>query len=119
MVVVRVGAAGGGWVAMVMSESVSDASEKRFLTHQIYGDAGCLTTAQAEAIIPEANFHRVAERSEPQHFDWLPFEQTHLQEPLNQDVAAGNGLDTCSLADPQLVQGWHQMQSNTGASGVA
>ena len=49
-------------------------------------DAGGFDAAQAQAVIAQAHFHRIAQRREADHFDLLAFEQTHFHEALDKAV---------------------------------
>src|SRR5262249_38051660 len=70
-------------------------------------DAGRLAAAQAEAIVAQADLHRVAERGEADDLQLFTVEQAHLQEALHESVIASKGLDGGPLAALQLVQGGH------------
>ena len=54
-------------------------------------DAGGLDAAQAEAVVAEAHFHRVAERGEADDLDLLAFEQAHFHQALDEAVVAVDG----------------------------
>src|SRR5262245_2001529 len=70
-------------------------------------DLGGLGPAEAEAIILQANLHRVAQGCEADDLDLATFEQTHLVETLNDGVLAVDGLDRRTLACLQLIERFH------------
>src|SRR5262245_24191198 len=57
------------------------------------GNACRFPAAQAEAIVAEANVHRITQRREPDHLDLFPLEQAHLQEALHKGIIALDGFD--------------------------
>jgi hypothetical protein len=62
------------------------------------GNACGFATAEAEAVVTQADFHRVAKRGETKDFDFFAFEQTHFQQALHNAIVAGNGRDGAALA---------------------
>src|SRR5262245_37740702 len=61
------------------------------------GDAGSFGAPQAQAIIAQADFHRIAQGGKAKHLDLFALEQTHLEEALHESVFAGDGLDGGAL----------------------
>jgi hypothetical protein len=70
----------------------------------LHGHTGGFTAAEAQAIIPQADFHRIAEGGKTQHLDFFPFQQAHFQESLNQKIIPLNGSDKSALAWEKLIQ---------------
>jgi hypothetical protein len=71
-------------------------------------DAGRFAAAEAEAVVAQADFQRVAERGHVGDFDLFPFENAHLEQALYEGVVALDRLDSAASADRQLVQGRHE-----------
>ncbi len=63
--------------------------------------------AQAEAVVAEADFERIAQRCKANQFDWLAFEQAHFHKALHQTAAAADRRDTAVLSRTQLVESGH------------
>src|SRR5712691_9936140 len=78
---------------------------------QLDGNAGRLALAEAEAIIAQSHFDRVAERSETEYLDLLALHQPHFQQSLSQRVAPLDALDRGPLTDLQLIKRSHQGSS--------
>ena len=62
-----------------------------------YGYARCFLAAQAQTEIPQTDLHGVAEGSEAEHFNFLPFQQAHFQKTLDDGVMARHGFNPGSL----------------------
>jgi hypothetical protein len=76
------------------------------------------TAAQAQAGIVDADFERVAQRREAEHFDLVPFQQAELQQALHDRVVAADRLHAGALTDSELVQGKHGGHIRRRAVGV-
>jgi hypothetical protein len=68
---------------------------------------GSFLASQAEAIITQKDFHRVAQGGNAQHLDFFTLQDTHLQQPLDKGIASLDRFDPGSLAHVQLVHGGH------------
>src|SRR5262249_44135664 len=68
-------------------------------------EPGRLIAAQAEAVVAQPNFQRIAQRRDADDFHFRAFEEAHLQESLHQCVTAHDRFDGRPLADAQLVEG--------------
>jgi hypothetical protein len=62
--------------------------------------AGRFASAQAEQIIAQADFERVAQWSQAHDLDFLAFKQPHLHEPLHERILTLEGRDSAALAGP-------------------
>jgi hypothetical protein len=70
-------------------------------------DAGGFAATQAQAIVLQTDLHRTTERREAENFQFFPFENTHFEEALNNEVIARDGFNACPLANMELVKRRH------------
>src|SRR6266542_2623919 len=61
-------------------------------------DARRFAAAQTQAVVAQADLHRVAERSEAEHLDLFALEQAHLQKALHNRVVTLERRDPGSFA---------------------
>ena len=73
-----------------------------------HDDARSLGLAEAEAIVAEADFHRIAQRSEADDFNFLAFEQAHFHDPLDERVVALDRFDPSEFAGKQMIERRHR-----------
>jgi hypothetical protein len=70
----------------------------------LHGNTGSFGAAEAQAIIAQADFHRVAKGSEAEHLDFLPLQEAHFQQALHEVVIPVNGFNAAALSWQQLIQ---------------
>src|SRR5262245_30486422 len=75
--------------------------------HRLNKNTGGFAAAEAQAVITQANFHRVAQRRKADDLDCFPFDQAHFQQALHQRTVSLDAHDLGVLPDVQLIQGWH------------
>jgi hypothetical protein len=81
----------------------------------MYTYSGRFVATQAQAKIPHANLHRVAEGGKAKHLNFLALEQPHFQEAL------ANGIDTShtghlsALTALKLVEIHHRIPQTAGS----
>jgi hypothetical protein len=61
-------------------------------------DAGGFDATKTQAVIAQTHLHRIAQRGEADHFDFLAFQQAHFHETLNEGVFAVNSGDAAATA---------------------
>jgi hypothetical protein len=77
-------------------------------------DSASFTAAQAEAIIADQEFHRIAERGKADDLNLLPGEESHFQDSLNYCVSAVDCFYHSALARAQLVKRGHDKDLDAG-----
>src|SRR5437762_11671870 len=81
------------------------------------GHARRFAAAQAEAVVAEADFHRIAERSEAEHFNFFAFEKAHFEKALDDGILALDRVDAGFLPGFQLIErghGWDPKKDSGG-----
>ena len=66
---------------------------------------GGFDAAEAQAVIAQTNFHRVAERGEADDLDFLAFQQAHFHQALDKAVLAVDGRDAAAAAGSSTGRG--------------
>jgi hypothetical protein len=67
--------------------------------------AGGFIAAQTQAVITQANLHRVSQRSEADDFNLLVFEYAHFHQALKDEIIPEQAFDAGTLAFLQLIKG--------------
>jgi hypothetical protein len=76
-----------------------------------YLDAGRFASSQAKAVIAQSNLHRIAQRCEADYFNILSFEQTHLPQPLTEEVVTQDCFNRAPMARTELIQRRHRRKT--------
>ncbi|HZZ79606.1 MAG TPA: hypothetical protein VFE62_13880, partial [Gemmataceae bacterium] len=67
-------------------------------------NAGGFTATQAEAVVAQADFHRVAQRREAEDLDDFVFEQAHFHHALQDDIVAVEAINAGTLALLKFIE---------------
>jgi hypothetical protein len=70
-------------------------------------DARRVSAPHGQAGGAQANFHRIAERGEPDHLKLRPLDHSQFQQPLHDRGVALKRQDPTALAGSKLIEGWH------------